>query len=109
MISEVEDLTIATIIAQQMGGVNRLVKFVGAHSFVGSANSLTFKFKAEAKDNIKCVKVVYEEGPDTYKMEFFSQKGSPTFEVKLVKEHSNVYCDDLIRLFEKTTGLYLSL
>lgn len=100
---------IAQIILQQMGGTNRLVAMVGANGFTyGSIdyNGFTqpfvlFKFKMNPK--MKSLRVIYEEGKDTYVMQFLGRTG------KVIKEFGDVYCDDLMDIFEETTGLYLRL
>ena len=90
----------AHTLIQQFGGPGVLRSFVAAHSFVQSKeeNWLRFKFKGSRKVN--CLKVTLNS-LDLYKMEFYSPRG------KLVKEVDGVYCDMLVDIFEKTTGLYL--
>lgn len=100
---------VAQIILQQMGGNNRLVAMVGANSFTyGSIDYngftqpfVSFKFKMNPK--MKSLRVIYEEGKDTYVMQFLGRTG------KVIKEFGDVYCDDLVDIFEETTGLYLRL
>jgi hypothetical protein len=45
-------------------------------------------------------------GMDLYDLKFEYVHGT---KVKLVKEYNNIYCDQLIDLFESATGLYLTL
>lgn len=101
---------IAATIIEQMGGIARLKAFVGADLFGcdeieydGFKQPMTwFKFKMNRKMNV--CRVIYEEGKDLYVVQFIkaTSKG-----VKIVKEFTNVYAEDLIPLFENTTGLVL--
>ena len=100
-----------TIIAQ-MGGAHRLMAMVGADNFVygetdyeGFKQPMTyFRFKMNRK--IYVCKVIYNQGSDTYVMQFIKATKNG---MKVVKEYTDVFCDDLISLFEDTTGLYLFL
>lgn len=100
---------IAETIIQQMGGAGRLKAMVGANSFIYGPIDykgftqpfMAFKFKMNPK--IKSLRVIYEEGKDTYVMQFLGRTG------KVISEIDDVYCDDLIDIFEQTTGLYLRL
>lgn len=103
---------IAETIIAQMGGASRLHIMVGADSFASGRIEydgfeqpyVQFKFKMNRKMNY--CRVIYEEGKDTYVMQFWKlRKESFT----LIKEIADVYCDDLIPLFEETTGLHLVL
>lgn len=98
---------VASTIIDQLGGMNKLVGMVGASSFAHSDTNLggvSFKFKMNRKMNYCRVVLDFD---DTYTVSFL--KASPKYGVKVIQEQSNVYCDELIPLFEKTTGLYLHL
>jgi hypothetical protein len=99
------DLTTATIILSQMGGTSRLSVMIGANSFVGSDNSVAFRFKARARNGSNAFRVTLDPS-DTYTIEFLSLRGSSR---KVKETLSDVYAEDLKSLFEKKTGLYLSL
>lgn len=99
------DLTVANTIAQQLGGTGRLALMIGAKSFVGSENALTFRFAARAKNGANTVRVALDPS-DTYTVTFFSCRGTS---VKEKSSHSMVYNDSLRTVFESETGLYLSL
>ena len=101
------DLTVAKTIAQQMGGSHRLAMMIGAYNFVGDDKSLMFAFKGSTKAN-RC-KVTLDFGSDTYKLELFKIGRAPAYTVKTTYESDDVYWDDLSRLFERNTGLRLSL
>ena len=99
-----EKLQIAKTILSQLGG-NRFVAMTGAKSFgydsKGSSVSLQFRIGRNAKQ-VNIVKINYIRGKDLYEMEFY--KGA-----KLLKKVSNVYADQLRKIFTKHTGMYTSL
>lgn len=100
--------TVANTILEQLGGASRLKAMIGAHSFHKEGKILIFKWKAKAHKGAKAVRITLEPS-DTYKMEFFAQAPAPTFEVKITATYEDVYNDQLVEIFERETGLYLSL
>jgi hypothetical protein len=99
------DLLVANTILAQLGGGGRLRAMLGAETFVGSENSLSFRFKARAKNGSNGLYVRLDPS-DTYTVEFVSVRASK----RTVKaSFEDVYAEDLRRLFESETGLYLSL
>ena len=99
-----EKLQIAKTILSQLGG-NKFVAMTGAKSFgydsKGSVVSLQFKIGRNAKQ-VNIVRINYIKGKDLYEMNFY--KGT-----KLLKKVSNVYADQLRKIFTKHTGMYTSL
>ena len=98
---------VAQTIAQQMGGTGRLSMFTGAHTFLSAAEeegALSFKFPrpSAGKPNFLKITLTYA---DTYKMEFGSIHG---LNYKVIKRIDGVFCSDLVEIFERETGLYLS-
>lgn len=99
---------IADTIFQQMGG-SKLIAMVGAKNFsYGEIEYDGFKqpyvmFQFAMSRKYKYCRVIYEEGKDTYVFQLLNNKG----EVKI--DLTDVYCDELIPLFEEKTGLYLYL
>jgi len=87
---------------RQLGGFGRLKSFVGAHSFVSDGNMLRFKFKGSKIANVLAI---YLTPQDDYTLKFIKIWGT---KVTTVKELEGVYCDQLVDIFESTTGLYLS-
>lgn len=87
--------------------VNRLTAMVGAKNFVQSEKDSWVQFMFMKTDRIKANRVRITLDPnDTYTVTFFKvYKG----EMKIIKETSGLYCDDLFSHFESVTGLYLSL
>jgi len=99
------DLTIANTILSQMGGTGRLSMMIGATGFVGSDNSVSFRFKARAKNGVNAFMVTLDPS-DTYTIEFISVRGTSR---KVKESLSMVYAEDLKSIFQNKTGLYLSL
>ena len=107
---------IAETIFEQMGGKNKLSAMVAADNFVYNPDpefpSATFKFKGSSKAN--CCIITYVRGRDTYdfclrKMIMPTKRNGFKFESKTHYELTDVYADMLKPIFEKHTGLYLSL
>lgn len=99
------DMTVANTIIRQMGGMGKLRAMVSASNFVGDDNSVQFKFKGSRKFNICKVTL---NALDLYTFELY-HFNSRTYELKKKYELENVYWDMLKPVFEKETGLYLSL
>lgn len=99
---------IAETIIQQMGG-SKLVAMVDAKNFTYGAIEydgfyqpyMIFQFAMSRK--YKYCRVIYNQGADTYIFQLLNRKSEVKFELE------DVYCEDLIPLFEEKTGLYLSL
>jgi len=106
--NKTEALQTAETIFNQLGGQKRLKFFVGANTFTFHNRpeieqvDAGFKFKACPKANL--VKVTYHRCPDVYTVKFF-KLGKAS--VKEISKHEHIYCDQLVELFEKETGLFL--
>lgn len=98
-------IEIANIILSQMGGGGRIRAMTGAKRFEAVANGLQFDFPNRQRSRGNRVRVVLDPS-DTYTVTFFNASRAGT---KVVKEVSDIYCDSLKELFERQTGLYLSL
>ena len=99
-------MEIAKNIKKQMGG-GRLEVMIGAYNFAAKrdGNYLTFRFRGSRKFNMVTITL---NAMDTYDIEF--QKYSPSkFTVTTVEKFDGAYGDMLVSVFEKTTGLYLSI
>jgi hypothetical protein len=94
-----------TIIAQLGHSTGRLSAMIGAHTFTSSEVGVSFKFKAHAKNRANYCRITLKPD-DTYKVEFLALRG-PNFNAR--GDFTNIYNDQLTRLFERETGLYLSL
>jgi hypothetical protein len=88
-------------------GINRLSVMIGAKHFAQSKeqNYVGFRFAAKAKNKANYCKISLN-GLDLYDVTFMSIRGA---NVKTVETHENIYNDMLKRVFEQSTGLYLSL
>ncbi len=96
------DTTIADTILVQMGGKSRLVSFIGA-KIMKSELSVMMSFM-EGRDGINACQVKYDEGQDLYSMTFYKLWGT---KLGIINEYDQVFCDQLVELFEDTTGLVL--
>lgn len=96
---------VADTIAKQMGGLGKLRAMLGAHSFATSGNDFSFVFPNKQRSKGNSVKVTYNPGSDLYTMEFFnvSVKG-----VKRVAKYDDLMWDQLVEVFERQTGWYLT-
>ena len=94
-------------ILNQLGGYNRLHAMVGIDNMLSGDNAgnqfLQFTFQGSRKAN-RCK---IELTPlDLYTVGFYkvTRKG-----FEKVAGFDSVYCDNLVNIFESTTGLYLSI
>lgn len=104
---EPEENKVATIILSQLGG-GKFIMMTGAKDLVDGGNYLMFTLRrGTAKDGINKVRITLEPS-DTYKVEFM-KINYKTLDVKTVKEYDDIYADQLVEIFESTTGLYTHL
>lgn len=102
---------VAITILQQLGG-RRFLAFTGSKNLVCTNNSLNMKL---TRNRIGATHLTITLMPDdTYKMEFIkiiNGNIENNFETKFIylKTETDVYCDMLQDIFEKTTGLYTHL
>ena len=97
---------IANETINQMGGFSKLAAMVGAHNFVYDNDGMVkFSFKMCGKTNMIKIEL---SSDDLYDVSFykFSRKNATC---DLVAEHNGIYNDQLRSIFERETGLYLSL
>ena len=93
----------AQIILAQLGG-NRFSAMTGAKDFVTSGNNLSFKI---GKNTGKVTHVIIDlDAADTYTVGFFNIRGAS---FKALSSHPMVYSENLRALFERVTGLRVSL
>jgi len=97
-----DDIEIAKIILQQLGGQGRLVVMTGAYNFVALRNGVSFKIKNRSVNYVE----IKLNGKDLYDVKFGR---IAVGKLKVKSEHNDVYFDELIPLFEKQTGMYLRL
>jgi hypothetical protein len=94
---------IAKTILQQMRGMGRLKCMTGAYNFADHGNGVSFRFKGSKASNY--CKVTLDPS-DTYSFELGKIWGHK-YTVKA--DYTGIYCDQLVEIFERDTGLYLSL
>lgn len=97
------NLDIAGTIIQQMGGRGQIMAMVGTKSFTAIESGLQFKFKGSKAANM--VEIVLTPA-DLYTVTFYDVR---KYAYAITDIFTDVYCDMLKDLFERTTGLYLSL
>ncbi len=98
------DNTTASIILEQLGGKG-FSMMTGAKNFVTNGNDLTFSLPGAGgfcKKGINRVNIELTPA-DTYNVVFYRlRRGS---ELVVVSKHTDIYCDTLVELFERETGL----
>lgn len=98
-----EQKQIAETIIEQLGG--RLTAMIGAHHmFHHAEGALSFRFKARASNSSNHCKVSLVG--DLYTVVFTSIRGS---KVTVKGTFEGIYNDQLKALFERETGLYLTM
>lgn len=97
------DNTIAKTILYQIGG-NKFIVMTGSKNFLYGDNYLLMTL-SQNKSGANRLKITLDPS-DTYTMQFLKYR---PFETEIVKEFSDVYCDQLQDIFEKVTGLYTTL
>jgi hypothetical protein len=98
------NMMVANTILEQLGGSRVLQTMIGAHSFMGANNSLTFKFKARAAQRINCI-IVTLTPADEYSVMFVRvwRNSVKTVEVR------DAWAGNLIEVIENVTGLVLRM
>lgn len=100
------DMTVSRTILDQLGE-RKFIAMTGAHSFTGSPNALTFRLPGQGftRNSINAVRVTLDQS-DTYTVEFLRVRA---LKVTTVSTHTDIYCDQLCNIFERETGLRVSL
>lgn len=104
-------LDVAKTIQQQIGGPAFVM--MGAKNLMSTgsgpdeAGGLCWKIGRNAK-GVTHVKVSLD-GMDLYTVRFIKQHRAPSFEVETLAEDTGVYFDQLHKMIEAGTGMYLSL
>jgi hypothetical protein len=103
-------LAIPEVILRQLTGSENalgvLSAMIGAHAFAYDKRLIQFKWKARSDRTKANTLVIRLEPNDTYTMEFWKIRGADT---ELLVSYSDVYNTQLREIFERETGLYLSL
>ena len=93
----------AETILSQLGG-RKFIIMTGSSNFLASNNSLSMKLTRNAS-KANYLKITLN-GNDLYDLEFISFRGMKR---TIKKQFTNIYCDQLVSIFESSTGLYTSL
>lgn len=98
----------ATIIASQLGGTRRLSVMIGAKYFAHDNNGTTLSFRFAGCSKMNHVKITLNS-MDLYDIEFIKvRRATAKVPFSTVKTIEGVYAEDLIRIFESATKLYLT-
>lgn len=98
---------IAETILEQLGG-KRFAVMTGAKNFCAVSRGVSFRLPSTphfVRDGINVVEVKLMPS-DTYTVKFSRMWGH---NIKLVSEHTDIYCDTIRDLFTEVTGLATSL
>jgi len=101
----VEANEIANTILDQMGGARKLKLFTGADKFIAYPNGVAFRWPSQQPSRGNMMKITLDPD-DTYSVEFMHASKSGA---KSVAKMDGVYAEDLMDIFEKQTGLFLTL
>lgn len=94
---------VANTILDQLGG-NKFAFMTGAKNFTTDGKALAFQIMRNASGGNR-VKITLNEN-DLYDVEFGSIR---KFEYKVKKSFTDIYSEDLVRIFEQTTKLYTTI
>jgi len=95
------NIGVAQEIVSQLGGTGRLKAMTGAYNFGTSGNNLTFRIKNRKVNYVR----IALNGKDLYDLQFGRVSGA---KFTIIKEYNDIYNDQLVELFEETTGMYLT-
>lgn len=95
--------TVAQIILQQLGS-GLFAAMTGARNFTNTGNGLSFRLNGRMTK--QCINYVEIElnGSDLYDVSFGRIRSGLLY--KNLETFTDVYAEDLVRLFEETTGLF---
>jgi hypothetical protein len=102
VITKGKEKMIAQTIARQIG--TKALFMIGAKRLLDAGNGLAFKVGRNAK-GVNYIKIILETS-DTYTMQAYSARG---IDLKLKKELTGVYCDQLNTGIETLTGMFTRL
>lgn len=97
-------VTVVATIADQLGGFSRLRLMTNANTFIDCGDGLPFRVGRNAKRINYCKVTLTEEDLHDVEFRYVSVKKNT-----LVSVAHGVYAEDLARVFEEHTGMYLSL
>ena len=98
------DMRVAETILEQLGG-NKFCMMTGAKNLGGTENALSMRIGRNSS-NSNYLKITLNM-MDLYDVKF--SKLTRKFEEKSVTEYNDVFCDSLVEVFERHTGMYTKL
>ena len=94
---------VAEEIIRQLGGMGRLSAMMGAYNFAAIGDKgVSFRIKNRKANYIK----IMLNSMDLYDLEVGRIRG---FDYKIVADQRNIMAEDLKKIIERVTGMYLSL
>jgi hypothetical protein len=97
-------------ILQLIGSPNKLKMIIRAKdffkSYFGEEKHPGIQFKFPRTNKLNCCQITLDVGKDLYSIEFFDIR---KLDIASHSIYSDIFCEDLIKIFEEKTGLYLSL
>ncbi len=101
--------TAADTILAQIGGRRALALMIGAGNFfhTNEGNTLQFHWKARSSNRANCIQVTLTPA-DTYRVEFY-RTAKRGLQCDKIGTHEDIYADSLRELFERETGLVLTV
>jgi hypothetical protein len=99
--------TVAVTIAKQLGGLNLLKLMAGCSNFLSSKEgqgTLTFKLGSGSPTKATHFKVTLTD-MDDYTVTSYRIRGT---DIRTLEVSEGIYCDNLIDVFERMTGFYLT-
>jgi len=97
---------IALNILDQMGGRGRIATMLGTKRFFSYDDGVAFSFSNKKRSAPNQVKITLDPS-DTYTMTFLRVSRNGDFKEK--GRFTRIYADQLVEIFERQTGLFLSL
>jgi len=98
------DMTVAHTILNQLGG-RRFLAMTGARNLTGTDNSLSFRMPKSGSDKSNAWRITLTP-MDVYKVETLSVRGG---NVRVCSTFEDIYCDQLVEIFERVSGFYTRL
>lgn len=103
-------MEIAQTIVDQMGGMKAFRVMLGAKPVAitddDGQHGMKFKWPSRHPSKGNTMVVTLDEGADTYVVKFYNVNRAGA---KLIVTMDDVYCDDLIRIFEEQTSWCLRI
>lgn len=103
-VGQVRKKEIAETIYQQLGS-GKFATMTGAKNFVYTNTGLQFSIGRNSR-GINRVIIDYNQSTDLYDIEFGKVR---KYEYKKIKKYEGVYADQLVKIFEETTGMHTTL